>query len=186
MMNGTVGAAGIWSGRRPMETRMRARLALLPALILAACADPAPEQNTSIDVPPPATPTIEVAPTPEPVETPTPAAEATPDVGAGAALGPVDAIPAEWRGTWAGGDGCGRAATMRVRVEADRLMFYESEGRADEIERRAPREIALRLEMSGEGESWTRRATLALSADGERLTRTEAGLDPVTYTRCGS
>ena len=40
--------------------------------------------------------------------------------------------------------------------------------------------------MSGEGEAWDRRAVLTLSEDGERLTRTEAGMDAVTYTRCAA
>ncbi|HTG38633.1 hypothetical protein [Sphingomonas sp.] len=159
------------------------QLTIAAALLLAACgsADDDSESNVSVAVPTAAP--SPAAPTPEPTETPAP--EPGPSE-TEAVTGAIDAIPAEWRGTWAGRDGCGQAATMRVDVEADRLMFYESEGRASEIERRAPREIALRLDMSGEGESWTRRATLALSADGERLTRTEAGLDPVTYTRCGS
>ncbi|HCB76075.1 MAG TPA: hypothetical protein DEP91_07845, partial [Sphingomonas bacterium] len=81
---------------------------------------------------------------------------------------------------------CARSATLRLRVAADRLVFYEAEGLASEIERRAPREIALKLAMSGEGEAWDRRAVLTLSEDGERLTRTEAGMDAVTYTRCAA
>jgi hypothetical protein len=166
---------------------MRARPTLIVCLLLAACGGE-PEQNVSMDVPSPATPTPapvimpEPTPTPEPSVTPTPMPTPTET----AATGPVSAIPAAWRGTWAGSDGCGRAATMRLRVGADRLTFFESEGRATKIERRSPRELSMLLEMTGEGESWTRRATLTLSPDGERLTRTEAGTDAVSYTKCGS
>ncbi|PCD03759.1 hypothetical protein COC42_05280 [Sphingomonas spermidinifaciens] len=158
------------------------RFVLASTLLLAACgsAGEDSEANVSVAVPEPSpSPSPEPVPTPE--ETPEPEASATE---AAAATGPTDAIPAEWRGIWAGRDGCARSATMRVRVAADRLVFYESEGVASEIERRAPREIALKLAMSGEGETWERRAVLSLSADGERLTRTEAGMEPVTYTRC--
>lgn len=166
------------------------RLALAPMLFLAACgsAGEDSQSNVSVDVPPVATP----SPTPDPEPSATPEAVQTgaaandADAAEAPQIGPIDAIPVEWRGTWAGRDGCARSATMRVQVAADRLMFYESEGKASEIERRTPREVALKLAMSGEGEEWTRRATLTLSEDGERLTRTEAGTDPVTYTRCAS
>jgi hypothetical protein len=162
------------------------RFAIATTLFLAACgsAGEDSESNVSVAVPEPA-----ASPTPEPEPEPSAAPEAEASANdtadpAAPALGAIAAIPAEWRGTWAGRDGCARSATMRVRIAADRLMFYESEGVASEIDRRAPREVALKLAMSGEGEEWTRRAVLALSADGERLTRTEAGMDPVTYTRC--
>jgi hypothetical protein len=160
------------------------RMSIAAALLLAACgsADDNGESNVSVAVPEPAaSPEPEAAPSaaPEPAVSTNETSE--PDA---PALGAIDAIPAEWRGTWAGRDGCARSATMRVRIAADRLTFYESEGVASEIERRAPREIAMKLAMSGEGEEWTRRAVLSLSEDGERLTRSEAGMDPVTYTRC--
>jgi hypothetical protein len=162
------------------------RLTIAATLLLAACGSAVEdsESNVSVAVPEPAAspasdPEAEPSPAPEPAVSTNETSE--PDA---PALGVIDAIPAEWRGTWAGRDGCARSATMRVRVADDRLTFYESEGVASEIERRAPREIAMKLAMSGEGEEWTRRAVLSLSEDGERLTRTEAGTDPVTYTRC--
>lgn len=156
------------------------RAAAALTLLLAACgsAGEDSEANVSVAVP-------EASPTPEPVPTETPIAEPT-AAETSALTGAIDAIPVEWQGVWAGRDGCTRSATMRLRVAADRLIFYEAEGLASEIERRAPREIALKLAMSGEGETWDRRAVLSLSEDGERLTRTEAGLDAVTYTRCAA
>ncbi|WP_315761208.1 hypothetical protein [Sphingomonas sp. Y38-1Y] len=161
------------------------RLALVPVLFLAGCGSAGEDSESNVSV---AVPAASPAPTPEPEPSATPTPEANETAEAATVpevpAGPIEAIPVEWRGTWAGRDGCARSSTMRVRVAADRLMFYESEGVASEIERRAPREIALKLAMSGEGEDWTRRAVLALSEDGERLTRTEAGMDPVTYTRC--
>lgn len=155
------------------------RLTIAAALCLVACGRAGEDSERNVAV---ATPAASPTPasTPEPDETPEP--EATP----AAATGPIEAIPVEWQGTWAGRDGCARSATMRLRVASDRLVFYEAEGVAREIERRAPREIALKLAMSGEGEAWERRAVLTLSEDGERLTRTEAGMDPVTYTRCAA
>lgn len=158
------------------------RAAVALTLLLAACGSPEEdgESNLSVAVP-------EASPTPEPSPDATETPEAAPaPIETPAATGALTAIPIEWRGVWAGRDGCGRSATMRLSVAADRLVFYEAEGLASEIERRAPREIALKLAMSGEGEEWTRRAVLSLSEDGERLTRTEAGTDAVTYTRCAA
>ncbi len=158
------------------------RSALALTLLLAACgsAGDDSESNLSVAVPE-ASPTTE--PAPEATETPAiePSPTETP-----VATGALTTIPVEWQGVWAGRDGCARSATMRLRVASDRLIFYEAEGLASEIERRAPREIALKLAMSGEGEAWDRRAVLTLSEDGERLTRTEAGMDAVTYTRCAA
>ncbi len=158
------------------------RSVLTLTLLLAACgsAGEDSESNRSIAVPE-ASPTNE--PLTEPAETPAPEPSPTETP---AATGALTAIPVEWQGVWAGRDGCARSATMRLRVAADRLVFYEAEGVASEIERRAPREIALKLAMSGEGEAWDRRAVLTLSEDGERLTRAEAGMDAVTYTRCAA
>lgn len=164
------------------------RFVLASTLILAACgsAGEDSESNVSVAVPA-ASPTPEAEPSPMVSETPTPEPTASePTASEASATGAIDAIPVEWHGTWAGRDGCARSATMRIRVAADRLTFYESEGLASEIDRRSPREIAMKLAMSGEGETWTRRAVLSLSEDGERLTRTEAGMDPVTYTRCAA
>lgn len=158
------------------------RLALTLTLLLAACgsAGEDSESNLSVAVP-------EASPTSEPVPEPTatPAVEPSP-TGTPVTTGALSAIPVEWQGVWAGRDGCARSATMRLRVTPDQLVFYEAEGLASEIDRRAPREIALKLAMSGEGEAWDRRAVLSLSEDGERLTRTEAGMDAVTYTRCAA
>ncbi|MBB5697482.1 hypothetical protein [Sphingomonas yantingensis] len=158
------------------------RTAVALSLLLAACgsAGDDSESNLSVAVP-------EASPTSEPVTEPaeTPAPEPSP-METPAATGALTAIPVEWQGVWAGRDGCARSATMRLSVVPDRLVFYEAEGVASEIERRAPREIALKLAMSGEGEAWERRAVLTLSEDGERLTRAEAGMDAVTYTRCAA
>lgn len=156
------------------------RLMLAPTLFLAACGSAGEDSEANVTV---AVPEAMPSPEAEPAPAQTPDPQASPTEVA-AATGSIDAIPPEWRGTWAGRDGCARSATMRVRVAGDRLTFYESEGVASEIERRTPREIAMKLAMSGEGETWERRAVLTLSEDGERLTRTEAGTDPVTYTRC--
>jgi hypothetical protein len=158
------------------------RLAVALTLLLAACGSAGEDSEANVSV---AVPEASPTPEPSPEATETPEAAPTPTE-TPAATGALDAIPVEWRGVWAGRDGCARSATMRLTVAADRLVFYEAEGLASEIERRAPREIALKLAMSGEGETWDRRAVLTLSEDGERLTRTEAGMDAVTYTRCAA
>jgi hypothetical protein len=167
------------------------RVALFACLTLAACGgEPETDQNVSVEVPPPATrptPPAEASPVPSETPTPTPTPTLTPTEAEGAtdeATGPVASIPAAWRGDWGGSDGCGRMATTRLTVDGRRLTFYESEGTASRIERRSPRELSMVLSMTGEGESWTRRATLKLSPDGKRLTRTEAGQATVTYIKC--
>lgn len=170
------------------------RIALVACLMLAACGDEPEPNNVSVEVPPPATPQPRPVQTPEPTPTPQPTGTSTPtdsptdapsDTPDAGSTGPVATIPAAWRGDWGGSDGCGRMATTRLTVGATHLTFYESEGEASRIERRGPREVSMVLAMTGEGESWTRRATLKLSPNGRRLTRTEAGQDTVTYSKCG-
>lgn len=167
---------------------MTKRLTLAACLLLAACGDAEPEQNVSIEVPAPATPSPQPSPEPTPSSepTPTPTPTATPEADeTAAATGVVDAIPQPWRGTWSGGRGsCDRGSELRLVVGADRLTFYESEGEANRIERLTEREVQVDLTMTGEGETWNRRVTLSLSDDRQRLTRSEAGMPAVTYTKC--
>lgn len=97
-------------------------------------------------------------------------------------------LPAAFQGYWALTPlDCELAnvdATGRLFIEGDGLRFYESRARIAAVESAAPTRVVARLDYSGEGERWTRRTTLALTAGGTRLTRTADGERAITYQRC--
>ena len=102
-------------------------------------------------------------------------------------------IPAEMRGRW----GLTRTdcdvtrpdAKGAMLVSSEMLGFYESHARLDEVHEVSPRRITASYGFTGEGMSWGRDVTLALSPDGATLIRTQSSPDsgPVTlgYDRCG-
>ena len=152
-------------------------LAALP-LALAACqqkaADPDPETSQ------PALPV-------EASTTPTPAASSTAGI-------PEGGIPVALQGNWGmvpadcvstRGDNKGL-----LRITATTLQFYESLARLGGIKNRSENALTADFEFSGEGMTWNREETLAVS--GNSLTRTEKGGDepgsggPFTYTKCAT
>ncbi|MGB3805843.1 MAG: hypothetical protein WA936_01450 [Erythrobacter sp.] len=96
-------------------------------------------------------------------------------------------IPRRFQGVWDYAQGiCDPASDLRVEIEDDRITFYESLGEVDEVTVRSPSEVAVELDMEGEGESWENTLLLTLSDDGETLTpRNADGSDnPMPRTRC--
>ena len=75
-----------------------------------------------------------------------------------------------------------------LRISATTLTFYESVGKLGTIKDRSDKLIRADFAFSGEGMTWTRDETLALSNDDKQLTRTERGGDepggPFTYKKC--
>lgn len=80
-------------------------------------------------------------------------------------------IPLSLRGQWAGVDArCGdRTDDLALDIDGDRLIFHESVGTIDRVERKSDAYV-VRADFTGEGQSWTRKLTMRLSADGSILT----------------
>ena len=85
---------------------------------------------------------------------------------------PADRIPAALRGRWTGlADACGdRAAALELNIGPDNLVFHESVGQVEAVERGEDGDMRVTAAFTGEGESWTRTLTLRPSADGATLT----------------
>ena len=150
------------------------RLCFLPclALVLAGCGGGKPPAATA-----PAIPASAAASAPA-------SAAATP-------AAPSATIPARFHGEWNTRlADCGTARNdSRLRVDAQRVRFHESSGTVREVQARGADEIAVTLELSGEGQSWrTERrwrlanggATLHDVTDGAGLVRRRCPLGPAT------
>lgn len=71
-----------------------------------------------------------------------------------------------------------RRDTMGVTISADRLLFYESEGRVKKVRETGPNALTLSADYTGEGESWSRWSSLNLTDKDELL------IDDVRRVRC--
>jgi len=73
-----------------------------------------------------------------------------------------------------------------LTIKPDKLVFYESKGSVAAISRHSPFDITLRLDMTGEGQSWTSIMHLVLDAASTQLARTEASApnNVYRYKRC--
>lgn len=71
-----------------------------------------------------------------------------------------------------------RRDTMGVTISADRLLFYESEGRVKAVRETGPNALTLSADYTGEGESWSRWSSLKLTDRDELL------IDDVRRVRC--
>lgn len=138
---------------------------ILAALaLLAACgSDPQAPDNATDNVQAPmapiATPTPDASGSPDPDPTPsaTPRAQSS-------------GMPAAYHGEWdRRREDCGVAGSeTRVRIEANRILFYESVGAVLDVAGAPPR-IVVRAHYEGEGERWENSRTFTLSADGQTL-----------------
>lgn len=160
------------SGRAPyLDWRvgrgMKRSILLALPLVLAACSEePAapPDANDSAGRPA----------TPEPAA-PSPTPAASPSAGLAVAT-----IPARFRGEWnrvAADCGTGRNDS-RLRIEPERLRFYESSGEVVSV-REDGRTVTVRARFTGEGETWEADRSFTLSADGDTLIS-----DGTKRTRC--
>lgn len=153
------------------------RLSLLaPALLLAACGGDRQEEQGA----------------PAPGETPSPSdvdlegdtpPQRTPEATA-------IAIPARYHGVWdAVGGSCQPSSDLRVEIEPQRIIFYESVGSVTGMSSRGSDAVA-ELAMEGEGEQWSRSLRMTLSGEGgsERLVLADAletpRGNPIPLTRC--
>lgn len=99
---------------------------------------------------------------------------------------PVDErfIPDPWIGEWNERlEDCGTANNdSRLRIERDRVFFYESGGIVRGAFLHGPFEIVIVLDMSGEGQTWIDAHHFVMSASGNYI-RT-AGDDALVRYRC--
>ncbi|MFD1786367.1 hypothetical protein ACFSC3_02160 [Sphingomonas floccifaciens] len=121
------------------------------------------------------------APTPAPQPTPTPSATAS--VAASAPI--ADIIPEPLRGLWTA-DAAGRCTLgteLRIAIEPKRIRFHESDARVTHVTQVGPYSWGIDADVTGEGE--TRRVSFDLNLGGDgTLTRVEAPIPDITYTRC--
>ncbi|SDL30293.1 hypothetical protein SAMN05661010_01390 [Modicisalibacter muralis] len=98
----------------------------------------------------------------------------------------IDAIPALFLGTWdANAESCGwESSNGRVLIERQTLTYYESVARVQTIQQPQPNAIRLDLAFTGEGQTWDKTLTLALSPSGNELTFKDPGIARYTLTRC--
>ena len=137
-------------------------------LVLGACS----QESTS---PPPENDSVEQPPAPD-ASPPSPAESPSASPAATAAA----TIPERFRGEWnrvAADCGTGRNDS-RLRIEPERLRFYESSGEVVSV-REEGRTVTVRARFTGEGENWEADRRFTLSADGDTLIS-----DGTKRTRC--
>lgn len=80
-------------------------------------------------------------------------------------------IPDSFHGKWARDEmACGVVShESRLDIRADAVDYYESRGRLLEILLSSPRRVAVRLQHTGEGQTWQSTREFVLSEDGRQL-----------------
>ena len=93
-------------------------------------------------------------------------------------------IPDPWIGEWNEKlEDCGTGNNdSRLRIEQDRVRFYEGGGLVRGAFLRGPFEILIVLDMSGEGQTWIDSHHFVMSASGNYIST--AGDDPMVRYRC--
>jgi hypothetical protein len=102
---------------------------------------------------------------------------------------PLSAIPQPYQGRWglvaADCDPARADNKGLMTVAADKLGFYESRATPKQVRQVGGNQIQADLDYSGEGQTWSRVATLTLEEGGRVLVREEAGETPLLrYQRC--
>lgn len=100
-------------------------------------------------------------------------------------------VPERFRGVWDTAEsGCEPNSLMRLEIGERVVHFYESRGEVTDVESTGDGAIVVSLAMEGEGDKWTMKRRLTLSADGATLTQHaaegEQAFDPVPLTRCAN
>lgn len=102
------------------------------------------------------------------------------------AIGPTRVPPAflgEWNYQLAA---CGKGTDdSRLFIRPNRLEFYESSGPILSVKAHSARDITIKAQLSGEGETWTVDTRFRLSADGKQLSDvTDPNGPPFVRKRC--
>lgn len=157
------------------------RIILIPLLALAAC-KAAPETNATQDAE-----AANQADAPvKDVETLPPDETMPPPANENESAAPKT-IPAAFLGRWGmvpnDCDPTRDDAKGLVEIGADSMKFYESRAKLSKVTGAWPEKIEAEFAYTGEGQSWTKKETLALTGSSNTLTRTEDGAS-FTYKRC--
>ena len=93
-------------------------------------------------------------------------------------------IPEPWIGEWNSDlEDCGTGNNdSRLRIEPNRVLFYEGGGMVRGAFLHGPFEIVIVLDMSGEGETWIAAHHFIMSANGHHIMTD--GDDPLVRYRC--
>jgi hypothetical protein len=94
-------------------------------------------------------------------------------------------VPIQYLGEWnANLSDCGiRQNDSTLRIKKNQIIYYESNGLIKALVSRGRHEIALILELTGEGEAWIATEHFKLSPDEDKLISTE---DEFVRYRCPS
>ena len=92
--------------------------------------------------------------------------------GVASAADVVDGVPRQFIGEWRSSvSACGTwDDDMALRIERHHIRFYESDGPVLAVAVRDQRELALIVELTGEGETWLTTTQFTLSPDQQTLT----------------
>lgn len=115
-----------------------------------------------------------------------PVATASPEAPAAAPTTAVT-LPASLVGIWTADPDrrCTRATELRIEIRTDEIRFYESVARVTGVTQVDPHSWGIDATVTGEGETRRRSFDLNLNEDST-LTRVEAPIPDITYTRCES
>jgi hypothetical protein len=149
------------------------KLLLLACLGVAACspaAGPVADANSSTAVEPSALP---------------PPASASANGSASGNVAQSAEIPAAFLGEWdIPPNPCDQTSDSRIVVRKDSIDFWESTGMVDQVTATDANDVTLALGMTGEGETWTLKMRMTLSADGKTLTTDTDTGQAVSRVRC--
>lgn len=97
-----------------------------------------------------------------------------------------DAVPNQFQGTWAASltQCSARSTTSKLVISEKRIAFYESHGPILAIASDGEFDLALILELSGEGETWLETRQFKLSEDRQTLTDVTGRRQLMTRVRC--
>jgi hypothetical protein len=88
-------------------------------------------------------------------------------------------IPSQFRGIWAASaDSCPKPEDDLLRIGAETVDFYESTGKVIAVRVVDKLQVELRLEMSGEGDTWRETLKLTLSSDLHSLADINSSVRP--------
>jgi hypothetical protein len=160
------------------------RIALLGTalLALAGCKVPIPE-NENAAAPIEESGTFNIVNAAESDASPTPGVNTTEAVAVDGKIPPAfqgrwGLVPADCTSTK--GDNKGL-----MKVEADRMTFYESRATIAKLAVVSPTELKATLDFSGEGQTWQQETPLILEDNGNALTRTAEG-QTLRYAKCAA
>jgi hypothetical protein len=96
-------------------------------------------------------------------------------------------IPAQFLGAWASSAAkCSSPDTddLRMRITPDSMSFWESDGRVLSVATEGELELAVLVELSGEGERWLEALQFRLSPDRKTLTNVTGRRTVAVRVRC--